>query len=210
MEFFPSSFSSPSSPSFFLYLSGMPPSLLGETQPLLAFEVKVVHKRLIVQWAWLNYGLQMGLSHWSVNGHHISCGWWAGVLAGHWWQTCWSLTSVKYSQLGAICGPGCGSYEALWCWEEMRSQVEAGWGLEANLICLSCFWDPWTSFPCDLLPVSLLQAGGLRMANLLDSCGRQNIDAPLLQNVHIFTARTCGYDILQGQKGLWASLVAQW
>ena len=152
MEFFPSSFSSPSSPSFFLYLSGMPPSLLGETQPLLAFEVKVVHKRLIVQRAWLNYGLQMGLSHWSVNGHHISCGWWAGVLAGHWWQTCWSLTSGKYSQLGTICGPGCGSYEALWCWEEMRSQVETGWGLEANLICLSCFWDPWTSFPCDLLP----------------------------------------------------------
>ena len=37
----------------------MPLSLLGETQSLLAFEVKVVHNRLIVQWAWLNYGLQM-------------------------------------------------------------------------------------------------------------------------------------------------------
>ena len=37
----------------------MPLSLLGETQSLLAFEVKVVHNRLIVQRAWLNYGLQM-------------------------------------------------------------------------------------------------------------------------------------------------------
>ena len=59
MEFFPSFFSYPFSPSFFLHLSGMPLSLLGETQSLLAFEVKVVHNRLIVQWAWLNYGLQM-------------------------------------------------------------------------------------------------------------------------------------------------------
>lgn len=146
-------------PSLFLSLSGMPPSLL--TQSLLAFEVKVVHMGLmIVQWAWLNYGLQMSLSHWRVNGHHTGCGWWAGLLVGHWWQTCWSLTLGKHSQMGTICGPGCGSYEALWCWEQMRSQVEAGWGLEANLICLSCFWDPWTSLSlviCCLSPSSKLE-----------------------------------------------------
>lgn len=84
---------------------------------------------------------------------------------------CWPMGKVLY--WGPICGPGCGSYEALWCWEEMRSQVEAGWGLEANLIWLSCFWIPWTSLSLVIFclsPCSRLEE--FENGRICDSCGR--------------------------------------